>query len=447
MPHCVAHWPQFIIAAFAHPVSAMPQPHAPSYYAASANPQPARPLLQGEANADVCVIGAGYTGLSAALHLAEAGFKVIVLESARVGWGASGRNGGQIVHSYSRDIDVIERSYGKPTADALGAMAFEGARIIRERVAKYGIACDLKNGGIYAAKTARKVRELEHHQALWQRYGNTELSMHEGAEIHQHIGTDAYAAILIDRSGGHIHPLNLAQGQATALESLGGVIHEDSAALKIERGEPVRVRTAQGVVSARFAIVAGNAYLGDLEPQLAARSMPCGTQVVATEPLGERWREILPSDHCVEDNNFLLDYYRLSADKRLLFGGGVIYGARDPAHIESLIRPKLARIFPQLKDVRIDHAWTGNFLLTLSRLPQVGRLAPNVYYSQGCSGHGVTFTHLIGRVLSEAIRGQAERFDAFAKLPHHPFPGGRLLRVPLTALGALWYEMRDRLGV
>jgi gamma-glutamylputrescine oxidase len=207
------------------------------------------------------------------------------------------------------------------------------------------------------------------------------------------------------------------------------------------------VHTASGRVRARFVIVAGNAYLGELEPQLSGRSMPCGTQVVATEPLGERFAEILPSGHCVEDSNFLLDYFRLSADRRLLYGGGVIYGARDPAHIESIIRPKLERTFPQLRGVRLDYAWTGNFLLTLSRLPQVGRLAPNLYYSQGCSGHGVTFTHLIGRVLSEAIRGQASRFDAFASLPHLPFPGGRLLRVPFTALGAVYYDLRDKLGL
>jgi gamma-glutamylputrescine oxidase len=175
--------------------------------------------------------------------------------------------------------------------------------------------------------------------------------------------------------------------------------------------------------------------------------MPCGTQMIATAPLGEVGDRLLPSDCCVEDNNFLLDYFRLSADKRVVYGGGVIYGARDPARVEALVRPKLLRTFPELAEVPIEFGWTGNFLLTLSRLPQVGRLAPNLYYSQGCSGHGVTFTHLIGRVLGEAIRGQAERFDAFARLPHHPFPGGRLLRVPLTALGAIWYELRDRLGV
>lgn len=420
--------------------------HAPSYYAASALPQPQRPPLQGRIEADVCIVGAGYTGLSSALHLAEAGFSVVVLEAAKVGWGASGRNGGQIVHSYSRDIDVIERNHGKAVADAMGSMAFEGARIIRERVAQYGIACDLKDGGIYAAKTRKKVAGLHEHKELWESYDSLKMQLLEGADIQKHVRTDEYEAILVDPTGGHIHPLKLAQGEATALESLGGVIHEQSAVTRIERGATALVRTAQGEVRAKTVIVACNAYIGELEPKLSAKSMPCGTQVVATVPLAN-WQDVLPTDHCVEDTNYLLDYYRLSADKRLIFGGGVVYGAKDPKDIESHIRPNLERTFPQLKGVKIDYAWTGNFLLTLSRLPQVGRLESNIYYAQGCSGHGVTYTHMIGRVLSEAIRGQHMRFDVFADLPHYPFPGGRLFRVPFTALGALWYDLRDRLGV
>lgn len=420
--------------------------HAPSYYAASAHPQPERPPLQGRIEADVCIVGAGYTGLSSGLHLAEAGFKVVVLEAAKVGWGASGRNGGQIVHSYSRDIDVIERNHGKAVAEAMGSMAFEGARVIRERVAKYGIDCDLKDGGIYAAKTRKKVAGLHEHKELWEKYDSLKMQFVEGSEIQNYVRTDEYEAILIDPTGGHIHPLKLAQGEAAALESLGGVIYEQSPVTRIERGATAVVRTAQGEVHAKTVIVACNAYIGELEPKLSAKSMPCGTQVVATEPLAN-WRDVLPQDHCVEDTNYLLDYYRLSADKRLIFGGGVVYGAKDPDDIESHIRPNLERTFPQLKGVKIDYAWTGNFLLTLSRLPQVGRLESNIYYAQGCSGHGVTYTHMIGRVLSEAIRGQHERFDVFAGLPHYPFPGGRLFRVPFTALGALWYDLRDRLGV
>ncbi len=423
-------------------------PHAPSYYAASANTTVLRTELRGSVEADVCIVGAGYTGLSAGIALAEAGYRVVVLEQSRVGWGASGRNGGQIVHSYSRDIDVIESNFGTKVAEPLGKMMFEGAQIIRERVAKYNIQCDLKNGGVYAAMTKKKVRQLEEHKQLWERWGNKDLTLIEGKDaVQKVVNSGLYEGLLVDSSGGHFHPLNLALGEAAALEQLGGVIHENSGATRIERGTTAVVHTAQGNVRARFVIVACNAYIGELEPALAAMSMPCGTQVIATAPLGALARELLPSDYCVEDNNFLLDYFRLSGDGRMIYGGGVVYGARDPAHVESIIVPKMVKTFPQLKGVKVDYGWTGNFLLTLSRLPEVGKLSDNIYYSQGCSGHGVTFTHLIGRLLGEAIRGDAERFGAFAQLPHYPFPGGRALRVPFTALGALWYNLRDRLGV
>ncbi len=421
-------------------------PH--SYYAHSALAAPERPPLQGDIETDVCVIGAGYTGLSTALFLLEHGFRVVVLEAAKVGFGASGRNGGQIVNSYSRDIDVIERSTDPRAAHLLGEMAFEGGRIIRERIARYGIACDLKDGGVFAAFTARQMHHLEAQKRLWERYGHTQLELLDRSAIRRSVATDNYVGGLLDRSGGHIHPLNLALGEAAAVESLGGIIHERSPVLRIERGSNPAAHTAQGRVRAKFLVVAGNAYLGNLLPELAAKSMPCGSQVIATEPLGEELaRSLLPQDYCIEDCNYLLDYYRLSADRRLIYGGGVIYGARDPADIEAIIRPKMLRTFPQLNNVKIDFAWTGNFLLTLSRLPQVGRLGANIYYSQGCSGHGVTYTHLAGKVLAEALRGQAERFDALAGLRHYPFPGGRLLRVPLTALGAWYYQLRDRLGV
>lgn len=423
-------------------------PYPDSYYAASANPAPARPALAGAHDTDVCVIGAGYTGLSTALFLLEQGFQVTVLEAARVGFGASGRNGGQIVNSYSRDLDVIEKQVGAEHARQLGEMAFEGARIIRDRVRQYAIDCDLKDGGVFAAVNQKQLRQLEEQKALWERHGHGELQLLDAQAIRGVVDTDRYVGGMLDLSGGHIHPLNLALGEAAAVESLGGVIHEQSAVVQVEQGATPVVHTAHGQVRARFVVVAGNAYLGGLLPPLAAKSMPCGTQVIATEPLSEELaRRLLPQDYCVEDCNYLLDYYRLSADRRLIFGGGVVYGARDPANIEALIRPKLARTFPALRNVRIDYAWTGNFLLTLSRLPQVGRLGDNIYYSQGCSGHGVTYTHVAGKVLAEAIRGQAERFDAFAALPHYPFPGGRLFRVPFTALGAWYYQLRDRFGV
>ena len=425
-------------------------PHTPypdSYYAASANPAPRRDVLSDNIQTDVCVIGAGYTGLSTALFLLEQGFRVVVLEAAKVGFGASGRNGGQIVNSYSRDIDTVERSAGPDAARLIGAMAFEGARIIRERVTRYGIDCDLKNGGVFAAFNARQMHHLEAQKALWERYGYDQLEMLDHNSIRNVVACDRYSGGMLDHGGGHIHPLNLALGEAAAVESLGGIIYEQSPALRIDRGDSPRVHTTSGQVSAKFVVVAGNAYLGNLVPELAAKSMPCGTQVIATEPLGDELAaSLLPQDYCVEDCNYLLDYFRLSADKRLIYGGGVVYGARDPADIDSIIRTKMLKTFPQLQGIKTEFAWTGNFLLTLSRMPQVGRIGDNIYYSQGCSGHGVTYTHLAGKIIAEALRGQAERFDAFANLPHYPFPGGQQFSAPLSALGALYYSLRDRIG-
>ena len=423
-------------------------PYPESFYAASANPVPARPELQGDVETDVCIIGAGYTGLSTAISLLENGFKVVIVEAAKVGFGASGRNGGQIVNSYSRDIDVIERTAGTKEAQLMGQMAFEGGRIIRERIAKYNINCDLKDGGVFAAFTKKQMAHLESQKKRWERYGHTQLELMDAKRIREVVGSDNYIGGTLDMSSGHIHPLNLALGEAAAVESLGGVIYEQSPATRIERGTNPVVHTPKGRIKPKFIVVAGNAYLGNLVPELAAKTMPCGSQVIATEPLNaELAKSLIPNDYCVEDCNYLLDYFRLTGDKRLIYGGGVVYGARDPANIEAIIRPMMLKTFPQLKNVKIDYAWTGNFQLTLSRLPQMGRIGDNIYYSQGCSGHGVTYTHLAGRVLGEALRGQAERFDAFASLPHYPFPGGRLFRVPFTAMGAWYYALRDKFGL
>ncbi|MGL6041750.1 MAG: NAD(P)/FAD-dependent oxidoreductase, partial [Deefgea sp.] len=326
----------------------------------------------------------------------------------------------------------------------------EGNRIIRERIAQYQIECDLKNGGLFAALTHKQVGHLAAQKALWERYGHTQLEILDQSAIRLAVDTKAYVGGLLDHSGGHLHPLNLALGEAAAFESLGGVIFEQSPVTQIVRrgssSTSSQVKTATGSMNCNFVIVACNAYIDDLVPELAAKTMPCGSQIIATAPLGELAKQLIPSDYCVEDCNFLLDYYRISADQRLLYGGGVSYGAKDPAHIESVLLPNLLKTFPQLAGVKIEFAWTGNFSLTLSRLPQMGRLGDTIYYSQGCSGHGVTYTHLAGRLLAEAIRGQYERFDAFAQLPHLPFPGGRHFRVPLTALGAWYYSLRDKLG-
>ena len=422
--------------------------HAGSYYAATRHDKLDRAALAEQLDVDVCVVGGGFTGISSALHLAEAGYRVVVLEAARIGFGASGRNGGQLVNSYSRDIDTIEKNYGMGLGQVLGEMAFEGGNIIRERIAKYQIDCDYRQGGIFAAITNKQLHELSQQKMLWERYGHSGLTLLDRDEMRQHIASEAYVGGMLDQTGGHIHPLNLLLGEVAAFEQLGGRVFEDSRVVELARDARPVVKTQHGQVTADFVVLAGNAYMGGLIPELDAKAMPCGTQIIATEVLkDEQVRSLIPGGQCVEDCNYKLDYYRLTADNRLLYGGGVTYGGGDPASIERFIRGHLERTFPQLRGVRFDYAWGGDFLLTMSRLPQFGRLTPNVFYAQGYSGHGVTTTHLAGRLVAEAVAGQAERFDAFGQLKHFPFPGGRLLRVPYTALGALYYGLRDKLGV
>ncbi|MFN7009920.1 MAG: NAD(P)/FAD-dependent oxidoreductase [Allorhizobium sp.] len=422
--------------------------HAPSWYAHSANDKTVRPSLEGALEADVCVIGAGFTGVSAALQLAENGYKVIVLEGERVGFGASGRNGGQIVNGYSRDLETIARRYGPDKAARLGAMSLEGGQIIRERVAKYDIKCDLVDGGFFAAFTDKQVREMAHVKANWEKHGHTGLEMVSKADVGKYVKSDRYVGGMIDKLGGHIHPLNLVLGEAAAVESLGGRIFENSRVTGVDMGASPVVRTARGSVKARYVLVCGNAYLGSMLPKITDKMMPVSSQVMATEPLDAKLiEELLPANYCVEDANYVLDYYRRTADNRLLYGGGIGYGGQDPANLTGVIRPNMLKTFPQLANTRIEFAWSGNFALTLTRIPHMGKLADNVYFSHGDSGHGVTTTHLLGKILGEAVAGHASRYDVWSSLTALPFPGGKTFRVPLTVLGAWWYGMRDKLGI
>lgn len=422
--------------------------HCRSYYAASANPSPQRPELTGAQVTEICVVGAGYLGLSTALHLAEKGHKVAIVEGARVGWGASGRNGGQIVNGLNASLQTIEKRYGAETAAAIGAMVQEGGRIIRERVRRYDIKCDLKEGNLFAALTGKHLRDLEAKQALWRRHGMDDHELLDREGMRRHVASERYVGGMIDHTGGHMHPLNLALGEAAAFESLGGTIYELSPVISVDHsGAAPTVRTAKGEMRCQTLVLCGNAYLGAVVPELMWRIMPVSTQVMATEPLGERGDRLLPTDLCVEDVRYILDYYRLSADKRLLFGGGTVYGGTDPADIEGKLRPNMEKVFPQLRGVRIDYAWSGNFALSFTRVPQMGRLGANTYFGHGDSGHGVTGTHLFGRILAEAIGGSLERFDVFARLPWYPFPGGHRFRVPYSVIGSWWYGLRDALGV
>lgn len=420
-----------------------------SYYAASRNIIRTPKVLEGDVEADVAVLGAGYSGLSTAIHLAEKGYRVVVVEGAGVGWGASGRNGGQVVNGLNASLDAIRRRFGEQAAAFVGGMVQEGGKTIYRIIDQYKIDCDLKRGSIYAAYTPSHMRELEAKKALWKSYGMDDHQLLDKDGIRKLVNTDAFVGGMLDTTGGHLHPLNLVLGEAAALESLGGVIYEQSPVTRVEHeaDRPV-IHTARGRVTAKVAVLCGNAYLGHVVPKLVSRVMPVSTQMVATEPLGEeRARALIPSDMCVEDVRYILDYFRLSADHRMIFGGGTVYGGTDPADVRAKIRPNLEKVFPSLKGVKIDYAWSGNFALSFSRVPQMGRIGRNTYFAHGYSGHGVTGSHLFGKILSEVIHGDSSRFDQFEKLPWIPFPGGRMFRAQYSTIGSWWYQFKDAFGL
>jgi len=423
--------------------------YPPSYYVASANITRAPVPLDDTIAADICVVGGGYSGLSTAIHLAERGYDVSLIEGARIGWGASGRNGGQIVNGLKAGLDTIGKRYGASTEAFVGRLLQEGADTIYSLIERYNIDCDLKPGNIYAACTEKHMKALEAKQALWRQHGMDDHQMLDRAGIRSHIGSDVYVGGMLDKSGAHMHPLNLALGEARAFESLGGCIFEDSPVTSVDKtGDRVQVRCKTGGVTARIAVICGNAYLGTVVPQLTARVMPVSTQMIATAPLGaNRANALLPTNKCIEDTRYILDYFRLSADTRLLFGGGVVYGGSEPTDIVRKIRPNMEKVFPSLRDVNVEFAWSGNFALSFSRVPQMGRLEDNIYFTHGYSGHGVTGSHLFGRILAEAIDGDLARFDHFARLPWIPFPGGRLFGAQYSTIGSWWYALRDATGL
>ena len=419
-----------------------------SYYAASRNPKPDRPTLKNDIQVEICVVGGGYSGLSTALHLIETDHEVVVLEGAQIGWGASGRNGGQIVNGLNASLQKIKKSYGQENADFVGQLVTRGGKIIRRFVRDYDISCDLKEKNIFAALNNGQLKDLQETHALWESHGMHDREMLDKRGIQEHIKSDAYVGGVIDHSGGHFHPLNLALGEAAAIEQGGGTIYENTLVVDIEYADDaIKVITEFGTVTCKQAVLCGNAYLNKVIPKLTDRVMPVSTQIIATEPLGDLADQLLPTDVCVEDVRYILDYYRLSADKRMLFGGGTVYGGQDPADITAKIRPNMNKIFPELRDVKIDYAWSGNFALSFSRVPQMGKLHERVYFAHGYSGHGVTGSHLFGQILADAINGKTKEFDAFAQIPWIPFPGGRALRVPYSVMGSWWYALKDTTGM
>jgi len=418
-----------------------------SYYAASANPAPARPRLEGNVTADICVIGGGIAGCSTALELAERGFQVALLEAEHIGWGASGRSGGQAIFGFGTSMDTLVRQVGAADARRMWDVSVEALDLLRDRVARHQIDCDLHRGQMHVGVRPRHRDELlAWQQEMEQQYGYTGLKFLEQPEVEALIATQRYNSGLYDERSGHLHPLNYTLGLAAAGERAGVTLYEQSRVTAIEHGDTACVRTAGGEIRARFVAVCCNAYIEELIPKVRARIMPVGTYIVATEPLGEqRITGVLRENIAVSDINWVLDYFRRSADHRLLFGGRVSYSGLDPVNTKGATRARMIGVFPQLADVRIEYAWGGWLDVSMNRAPDFNRVAPNVYYVQGFSGHGIALTGMAGRLIAEAIHGHAERFDLFARLEHRNFPGGRAFRTPLLVLAMLWYRLRDLL--
>ena len=422
------------------------QEHTGSWYAATVSEVTDYPRLQDSLSVDICIVGGGFTGVATALTLAERGYSVALLEANRIGWGASGRNGGQLINGIS-GLSKIQKRYGDGIADMLWELRWRGNDIVRERVAKYGIDCDLRDGFVETAVKPRHVKALEewaaemerrrfpHRWELWDRVKTREM-----------LGTDSYIGGFVSYHDGHLHPLNLCIGEARAARELGVRIFERSPVTGIEHGARPTVVTAGGRIQADSVVLAGNAY-HFLEPRhLANLVFPAGSFIIATEPLGEDVaRRINPLDLAVCDMNEILDYYRLSPDRRLLYGGRCNYSGRDPVSIKATLLPRMLDLYPELTGVRVDYEWGGKIGIVLNRVPLLGRIHGNVYYCQGYSGHGVNATHILGEVTADAIAGTMETFDLFADYPHFRIPGSQWVGNQLIALGMLYFRLKDLL--
>jgi len=421
----------------------------PSYYTASMLQETDYPQLQGEIRADVAIVGGGFTGIATALELAERGVKVALVETHRIGWGASGRNGGQVTGSLSGDAAMLRQLRRRAGVDAeafIWNLRWRGHEIIKSRIARYGIDCDLHHGHLHAALSAGHMRELRAAYAAAERHGmQAEVSLLDAAGVRECLASRRYLGAIRNLRNFHLHPLNLCIGEARAAAGLGVLLFEHSPVIDIVHGAQPAVVTPRGRVVARHVLLAGDVYHRLERRRMSGLIFPAIGGIVATKPLGALARQINPLGLAVYDCRFVLDYYRPTADGRLLFGGGANYSGRESRDVAAELRPAIEFTFPQLKGVEIEFRWTCAMGIVVNRIPQLGRLSDTVWYCQGYSGHGIASSHIMGEIMAEALTGTLERFDTFAAFRHIRVPGGDLLGNPLLAAGMWYYSLRERL--
>lgn len=421
--------------------------HAPSLYAAQAGALGEEVRLEGDVRSDVCIIGGGLTGVSAALHLAQRGYSVRVLEAHRIGWGASGRNGGQVGTGQRMDQVELEKRYGREPAGRYWQIAEEAKALVRVLIRQHNIDCHPIDGIIHADHRERYVAESQAYVAhLHDAYGYDKLRFLPAEELRNRVRSSAYHGGMLDEGAFHIDPLAFVQGVAKAATDAGARFHELSEVTEMVRGDKVRVKTANGTVTADHVIIACNGYLGGLVPEIAERVLPINNFIVTSRVLSPEERDaIMPTRAAVADSKFVVNYFRMTHDNRLLFGGGENYGYRFPSDIKSFVRKPMLEIFPQMTDIPLEHGWGGTLAITMKRLPLFQRVENNILNCSGYSGHGVALATLAGQIAGEAIAGQAERFDLMANLDTPRFPGGTLLRYPMLVAAMIWFSLRDKL--
>ena len=424
-------------------------PHVKSYYAATANQELSYGKLNSNIRTQVCVIGAGFTGLNTAINLAKNDFDVVLIESEKIGWGASGRNGGQLISGFSFS-DHFEKKGTEKDIQNIWQLGAKSADLVRERVSEFSIDCDLKEGFIDVATNRKHMEECIDRSEEWKQTGyHHNLELVDENQVKKYVNSDSYVGGLIDSGSGHIHPLNLCLGEAKAASELGVMIYEDTHAVKISGGSPSKVATENGIIESDYVVIATNAYIGDLNKKLRRMVMPAASCIIATEPLSSELAEkVIPSDMAVCDQNTILDYYRLSADKRMLFGGRFNYSGKIPSDdkIKIEIKKRMVSVFPELSEARVDYAWSGNVAVSLKKIPQLGRIDNNILYSQGYSGHGVAPTHMAAKVIADAIDGDDEVLNTLSSVNHIQLPGGKWFSSPATAIGMMYYQLKDKIA-
>ncbi|MEJ2042841.1 MAG: FAD-binding oxidoreductase [Reinekea sp.] len=416
-----------------------------SYYFATKSYHLQYPVLEGHLKTQICVIGGGFSGVNCALELAQKGYKAVLVEAHKIGWGASGRNGGQLIRGLGEDAEKFKNQIGEEGVKSLRLMGLEGVDIVKGRILEYSINCDLQLGFCDLANKPRHVKAFIKDKAWLDEIGYChETKLLQAEDMHQVVGSDNYIGGLIDMGSGHLHPLNLVLGEAEAAKSLGVKIFEQSKVIRIQYGAVNTVFTDQGSITCDKLIICGNAYVAGLNTKLESRVLPAGSYIIATQPLSEELcQRLLPQNMAVCDQRVALDYYRLSADNRLLFGGLCNYSGRDPRSIIDKLKPHIINLFPYLNDVGIEYQWGGMIGIGANRMPQIGRLNENTYYAQAYSGHGLNATHIAAKVIAEHIHDESDRMAIFERIHHIRFPGGRRLRSPLLAAGMLYHRAKD----